>query len=168
MKKALLLSLFIILCLCSCKSEKPKAPLQNTTLPFFCTANIKVGESNFSANLSFVNSANATLEFTSPAELDSLIFRLENGEITADYKGLVFTLPQNDSAHYNAAKLIFSSLSSPHKNSVLNQSGDYEASDSIQGIDYMLIWDSKSGNLKALKSSALNLLVNFENFTFSR
>ena len=168
MKKTLLSVLFVILFLCSsCKKESPKPSIQSTSLPFFCTANINAGESTFSANLSFVNSANATLEFTSPKELESLIFNLKNGEVTAEYKGLTFTLPQSDSASYNIAKLLFSSLSSPHKNAVLNSNGDYEITDSVKGIDYTLISDGKSGNLKALNSAALNLQINFENFSFS-
>jgi len=168
MKKTLFTLILVCLLLCSCSDKRSEAKQIKTDVPFSCTVNINQGSLNFSANLSFINSASATLEFLSPNEVKGLIFELEGEQIYAKYKGLSFSLPSSDTGVYNAARLIFSSLSSAGgKNTTVNENGDIEITDSVKGVDYALIFDKKSGSLKALKSASLGLNMDFENFVYS-
>ena len=138
-----------------------------TGIPFTATAEIDYGSHKFSAKLTFRNSGSASLEFLSPSEVKGLVFELDGEQIGAQYNGLSFTLPQSQSGIYSSARLLFSSLSGADgKKKTVLSNGDFEMSGSIEGIDYFLVFDKNSGNLKSLYVPSIDFKTEFKEFTY--
>lgn len=166
MKKALSIFLvFILFSFSSCTARGKESAHINTNAPFTCTAQINYDSLLFECRLTFRNAASASLEFLEPSEVAGLVFELTSDGVSAKYKGLSFSLP--DSAANSAANLIFSSLSSADSKTPISQSSDqFIIKGELSGKEYSLVFDSKSGELKALYADSLNFKAEFKNFKY--
>lgn len=171
MKKiiSVFLALFITLIPVSCADNEAKDTLPQTNRPFSAVLDIEIKDFSADANLTYRSSASATLEITSPKDLETLVFNLEGEELSAKYKGLDFPLADTNGQAVSAARLIFSAIANAgnSKNAQIDKERDeFTVSGSVLSYNYEMEFDRMSGAIKSFTVPSQDLEVEFENFRF--
>ena len=171
MKKVIsvFLALFIALIPVSCAENGGENTLPQTSRPFSAVLDIEIKDFSADAFLTYRNSASATLELTSPKDLETLVFNLEGEELSAKYKGLDFPLADTNGQAVSAARLIFSALANAgnSKDAQIDEDRDeFTVSGSVLSNNYEMEFDRMSGAIKTFSVPSQDLEVEFENFKF--
>ena len=163
----LVLAVFFFSACSQGKEEKQSVP--TTDRPFSSSISIAYKDLSYKANLTFRNSASATLEITSPENISGLIFTLSNDNLSARYEGLDFPLDTLDSRTKTAAGMLFSAIANAgaSKNvKVDREKNEFSVSNKIYSYKYTMIFDKTSGAIKSFSVPDEELFISFSNFSF--
>ncbi len=161
--------LFMTLCLVSCADSAANDTLPQTNRPFSAVLDIEIKDFSADAFLTYRNSASATLELTSPKDLETLVFNLEGEELSAKYKGLDFPLDDTNGQAVSAARLIFSAIANAgnSKDAKIDKERDeFTVSGNVLSYNYEMDFDRMSGAIESFTVPSQDLEVEFENFKF--
>ncbi len=171
MKKTLVFAAVfcILLLLVSCSKPEAKENLPQTDRPFSAVIDIDFKDFKSTANLTFRNSAGATLEIVSPEEISTLVFTLSGEDISAQYKGLDFPVSELGEQSVSAARLIFSAISSAGNSKdakISSDKNEFTVSGSASSYEYKMNFDMTSGAIKKFTVPSQNLSAVFRDFKF--
>ncbi len=161
--------LFMTLFFVSCADNAVDDTLPQTNRPFSAELDIEIKDFSADAILTYRNSASATLELTSPKDLETLVFNLEGEELSAKYKGLDFPLADTNGQAVSAARLIFSAIANAgnSKDAQIDKDKDeFTVSGSVLSNNYEMEFNRMSGAIKSFTVPAQDLEVEFEDFKF--
>ena len=166
MKKLIALAICLLLLLpfggCAKKSE----PVNMNRL-YSVDANVKVG--NFTADIGLNRLGNGVwdINFTKPDNLNGLSISYENDKANITYKGLSFALAKEDIP----VKAIMSNLTNVLDNAALGKDisftkkdGKITAKGKVNGIDYSITLDEKTGTILQLALPKQDLEVSFKDY----
>ncbi len=160
MKKGFCVILCIFL-LCSCNSEQSeKNPQVFGKRPFESDVNIEYMGVLSKAHLKFNSFESTVLTFYSPSELDGIIFKLQNGEITMQYQNISFSISDKNSSAFSIADIIFSALSHSLNE---NENGIFEGQIDSQKV---LVTFLKDGSINKIELPNQNFCAEFSDFKF--
>lgn len=151
--------------LTGCEDKKEKPPSTDKT--YTCSATFNCGDFNISADIEREGAGLWTVELTAPDTLRGINLLFNQGEVTASYLGLSFTVPESALPAKNCVAAVLDALdSSAERSSELSVSED--------GEDYILAGDSPlgiytirmgaDGEIKSFELSAMNIYGEFSNF----
>ena len=171
MKKiiSLLAALILVIIPVSCAQTQQGQVLPQTGRPFSAELDISFNDFSAEAELTFRNSASATLEITDPDSLEGLIFTLQGEELTAKYQGLDFPLEDTNGQAVSAARLIFSAIAnaSTSKDAKINSSAnEFTVSGNVLNYDYQMNFNKTTGAIKEFSVPSQKLTVKFTDFEF--
>ena len=153
----------------SCSQAEAGANLPQTNRPFSADLDIKYKDFSAEADLTFRNSASATLEITEPDELEDLVFTLEGEELKAKYEGLDFPIEDTNGQAVSVARLIFSAIANAgsSKDAKINSTAnEFTISGNVLNNEYQMIFNKATGAIKSFSVPSQGLLVKFSDFEF--
>lgn len=168
MRKILSLILCCALIFCSCSGKKvagPKSKIWGNR--FSCTAELNYSGEVFKAELSYRNSANASIKIVEPGSVAGLCFELCDGEFSANYMGLEFPIEKFGGSVVSIAELIFSALRKAEVSSEFShnaKSKELYLDGETASKKYRLTLDEKSGAPHRLEVYGMDFEVEFKNF----
>ena len=164
------LSLIVfIFCFAACNSKSETPTIPTTDRPFSSSIKISYKNLSYSGLLTFRNSANATLELSSPENLNGLTFTLLSGQLSAKYQDLDISLDALDSRAKSAAGMIFKGIATAGVSSdvrVNESKNEFYVSDKIYSQKYDMTFDRRSGAIKSFSVPNELLSVTFADFKF--
>lgn len=170
MKKTVLaVFITVIMLFTAACSKTPKTMGKATLTPTFtCTALIAYDDFNATAQIQRYGEGIWSAEFSEPSTLSGVRLDFNNGEVTASYKGLTFSVPKDAAP----VKALISSLIEVVDTALKSDSIEGEASDGVitlsgslsQG-DYSIGFDEKTGALVSFEMPGYGLKMVFEDFS---
>lgn len=169
MKKLLCIVFSVFLCfsICSCKEKDKSDFFTNDNLSFGCKVNVLYNDFSLCGNLLYRNSGNAFLEITSPEDISGLIFKLENGNITAQYDSLSFEISDKSTPQAAISQIIFSSLSSIKNSGNIKKEElkkQYIITTNFNSNEIKLAFDKETGYLCSIMCPSLNFSLKITEF----
>lgn len=153
------------MCLITCLFVLAGCGQKNTVAPisegFSCTADIQVGEKNYTAKILASGGGVFSAELTKPKSVKGLKFLFDGEEITVSYLGLKYT-PENlpiDTGFAVVLKDVLSSVNNAAEQAVYKD-GSYVVEGSANGTDYSF-YVTEAGYPVKLTAPSLDLMVIF-------
>ncbi len=169
MKKTFMAILITVIFVFATACGNAKKEMGKTTLTptFTCTARIAYDDFSAVAEIQRYGEGMWSAEFSEPSTLSGVRLDFADGEVTASYKGLTFSVPKDAAP----VKALISSLIEVVDMSLKADFVEGQASDGVitlsgslsQG-DYTISFDEKTGALVSFEMPGYGLKMVFENF----
>ncbi|MDO4864138.1 MAG: hypothetical protein Q4A05_08215 [Ruminococcus sp.] len=148
--KRLFTSVFLfgaIFCLTACSSPMGGSSVRENRLgcAFSSPVTMSLDKMNAEGTITRLGDAEWTAEFDSPNTLSGVKLTFSGGSVTADYKGLTFSVPKSALPVKAMLGNLIEAVDTTARESELHgreNEGSFEISGSLEGGDYTLILDS--------------------------
>ncbi|MBO7394899.1 MAG: hypothetical protein J6U16_02120 [Ruminococcus sp.] len=140
-----------IFCLTSCSSPMGGSTVRENKLAcaFTSPVTVSLDKLNAEGTMTRLGDGEWTAEFDSPNTLSGVRLTFSSGSVTADYKGLTFSVPKSALPVKSMLSNLIEAVDTNARESELRgreNEGRFEISGSLDGGDYTLILDN-SGNI---------------------
>ncbi|MBQ7131550.1 MAG: hypothetical protein IJO29_03175 [Oscillospiraceae bacterium] len=170
MKKAIVSIVLVItvVIFTACGGTKKNLSKPTPVPVFSCSASIAYDDFSAVASVERYGDGVWSAEFSEPSTLSGVRLDFSDGEVTASYKGLSFSVPKDAVP----VKALISSLIEVFDESLKSDSlqgvaedGRITVSGSLSQGDYSIVFDEKSGNLLSFEMPGSGLKMVFSDFS---